>query len=155
MPLVQQCLLSLSKIGATMSWIDLRAKEKDLINYINNCNCKVVMIFEDLLPIMLKIADDIHADRIIVCSPKYYLKPVVKLLASLKDKQEGNSVSIPKDSRFIKFSDFIKEGKHTANVIPANFKKDRPSLIVQSSGSTGKSKQMCIQSTTSIPKSKK
>lgn len=142
MPLVQQCLLSLSKIGATMSWIDLRAKEKDLINYINNGNCKAVVVFEDLLPLIEKIAGDINAERVIVCSPKDYLNPAIRVLANLKDKKEGKNIVIPSDDRFIKFSDFIKEGKHTADVSTADFKIDRPSLIIQSSGSTGKPKQI-------------
>ena len=142
MPLVQQCLLSLSKIGATMSWIDLRVKEKDLINYINNGNCKAVVVFEDLLPLIEKISGEINAERVIVCSPKEYLSPVIKVLAGLKDKKEGKKIAIPSDSKFVKFSDFIKEGKHTADVRTADFKIDRPSLIVQSSGSTGKSKQI-------------
>ena len=142
MPLVQQCLLSLSKIGATMSWIDLRVKEKDLINYINNGNCKAVVVFEDLLPLIEKISGEINTERVIVCSPKEYLSPVIKVLAGLKDKKEGKKIVIPSDSKFVKFSDFIKEGKHTADVRTADFKIDRPSLIVQSSGSTGKSKQI-------------
>ena len=142
MPLVQQCLLSLSKLGATMSWIDLRAKEKDLINYINNGNCKVVVVFEDLLPLIEKIADDINAERVLVCSPKDYLNPAIRVLANLKDKKEGKKNLMPSDDRFIKFSDFIKEGMHTSDVSTANFKIDRPSLIIQSSGSTGKPKQI-------------
>lgn len=142
MPLVQQCLLSLSKIGATMSWIDLRVKEKDLINYINNGKCRVVVVFEDLLPLIEKIADDINVERVVVCSPKEYLNPFIKVLANLKDKKEGKKIIIPSDDRFVKFSDFIKEGKNTGNVSPINFKIDRPSLIVQSSGSTGKPKQI-------------
>ena len=142
MPLVQQSLLSLSKIGATMSWIDLRAKEKDLINYINNGNCKVVVVFEDLLPLIEKIAGDINAERVIVCSPKDYLNPAIRVLANLKDKKEGKNIVMPSDDRFVKFPDFIKEGKHTADVQTADFKIDRPSLIIQSSGSTGKPKQI-------------
>lgn len=142
MPLVQQCLLSLSKIGATMSWIDLRAKEKDLINYINNGNCKVVIVFEDLLPLIEKIAGDINAERVVICSPKDYLNSAIRVLANLKDKKDGKKIEIPSDDRFVKFSDFIKEGRHMADVAPANFKIDRPSLIIQSSGSTGKPKQI-------------
>ena len=142
MPLVQQCLLSLSKIGAIISWIDLRTKEKDLINYINNGSCKVLVVFEELLPLIEKIADDISVERIIICSPKEYLKTPVKLLVDIKDKIEGKRIEIPLDDRFVKFSDFLKEGKHIADVVPANFKVDRPSLIVQSSGSTGKAKQI-------------
>lgn len=142
MPLVQQCLLSLSKIGATMSWIDLRTQEKDLITYINNSNSKAVVVFEDLLPLIEKIADDITAERIIVCSPKYYLNPAIRFLANLKDIKDGKKIVIPSDDRFIKFTDFIREGRHTADISTANFKIDRPSLIVQSSGSTGKAKQI-------------
>lgn len=142
MPLVQQCLLSLSKIGATMSWIDLRCKEKDLINYINNSNCKVIVVFEDLLPLIEKISSDINVERVVVCSPKEYLNPLVKTLATLKDKKEGKKIVIPNDDKFIKLSDFIKEGNNAYNVNTADFRKDRPSLIVQSSGSTGKPKQI-------------
>lgn len=142
MPLVQQCLLSLSKIGATMSWVDLRTQDKDLITYINNTKSKVVVIFEDMLPLIEKIVDDINVERVVVCSPKQYLNSVIRVLANLKDKKEGKKIIIPSDDRFVKFSDFIKEGRHIADVNPANFKIDRPSLIVQSSGSTGKAKQI-------------
>ena len=142
MPLVQQCLLSLSKIGATMSWIDLRTQAKDLINYINNSNSKAIVVFEDMLPLIEKIVDDISVERIIVCSPKQYLNPAIRFLANIKDKKDGKKIVIPSDARFIKFSNFIKEGKRISDVSTANFKIDRPSLIVQSSGSTGKAKQI-------------
>lgn len=142
MPLVQQCLLSLSKIGATMSWIDLRTQEKDMITYINNTNSKVVIVFEDMLPVVENIIDDITAERVLVVSPKQYLNPAIRFLADLKDKKDSKKVVIPSDDRFVKYSEFIKEGRHTADVSPANFKLDRPSLIVQSSGSTGKAKQI-------------
>lgn len=142
MPLVQQCLLSLSKIGATMSWIDLRSKANDLIYYINNNKCKVVVIFEDVLPIIEQIIDKINVERVVVCSPREYLPPVVKVLANLKDKKDGKVVRIPNEKRFVAFSDFVKEGKNAVRVSPVDFKIDRPSLIVQSSGSTGKSKQI-------------
>lgn len=142
MPLVQQSLLALSKIGATMSWIDLRTQEQDLINYINNGKSKVVVVFDEMLPLIENIIDDINVERVIVCSPKEYLNPAIRFLANLKDKKEGKKIEIPSDDRFVKFSDFIKEGKNTSSVSTANFKEDRPSLIIQSSGSTGKAKQI-------------
>ena len=142
MPLVQQCLLSLSKIGATMSWIDLRTQEKDMITYINNTNSKVVVVFEDMLPVVENIIDDLTAERVVVVSPKQYLNPAIRVLANLKDKKDGKKIVIPSDNRFINYSNFIKVGRHTADVSTANFKIDRPSLIVQSSGSTGKAKQI-------------
>ncbi len=142
MPLVQQCLLSLSKIGATMSWIDLRSKPNDLIKYINNSKSKIIVVFDDFLPVIEQIIDKVNVSRVVVVSAKDFLSPVIRTLAILKDKKEGKQIVIPNDSRFVKFSDFMKEGKNSVRVSTANFKIDRPSLIVQSSGSTGKPKQI-------------
>lgn len=142
MPIVQQSLLSLSKIGATMSWIDLRAKEKDLIKYINNSDCKTLIVFEDMLPLIESIIDETDVNKVIVSSPKDYLSPIVKLLATLKDKKDGKKVKMPDDKRFVRFNDFIKNIVDSETLTPAKFEKDRPSLIIQSSGSTGKPKQI-------------
>lgn len=140
-PIVQQCLLSLSKIGATMAWVDLRTKEKDVIKYINNTNCKIVVIFEEMIPLIKNIINETDIKKVIVSSPKDYLSPIVKILATIKNKCERKEVVLPQDKRFIKFNDFIKEG-NIENILPVKFEKERPSLIVQSSGSTGKPKQI-------------
>lgn len=142
MPIVQQCLLSLSKIGATMSWIDLRSKSKDLIKYINNSNCKTIVVFEDMLPLVESIINETDVKKVVVSSPKDYLLPMVKILATLKDKKEGKKIILPNDPRFVRFSDFIKNVDMHSLISPVPFEKDRPSLIVQSSGSTGKPKQI-------------
>ena len=141
-PIVQQCLLSLSKIGAKMAWIDLRTKGKDLIKYINNSGCKTIVVFDEVLPLIESIINETDVNKVIVSSPKDYLSPVVKVLATLKDKKDGKKIIIPNDSRFITFNDFIKIGNNIDDIKPVKFEKDRPSLIVQSSGSTGKAKQI-------------
>ena len=142
MPIVQQSLRALSKLGATMSWIDLRSKGKDLIKYINNSNCKTIIVFEDLVPLIESIIDETDVKKVIVSSPKDYLSPMIKVLATLKDKKEGKTIKLPNDSRFVRFNDFIKNVDTNDLVKPVSFEKDRPSLIVQSSGSTGKPKQI-------------
>jgi len=142
MPIVQQCILALSKIGATMAWVDLRSKGKDIIKYVNSTNCKTVVVFEDILPLIESVIDETDIKKVVVSSPKDYLSPVVKVLATLKDKTEGKKIVIPKDNRFVRFSDFLKEGNRIETLSPISFEKDRPSLIVQSSGSTGKPKQI-------------
>lgn len=116
MPIVQQSLLSLSKIGATMSWIDLRSKAKDVIRYINSSNCKTIIVFEDMLPLIESIIDETDVKKVVVSSPKDYLSPVVKMLATLKDKRDGKKVVLPDDSRFVRFNDFIK-GMDSNNLI--------------------------------------
>lgn len=142
MPIVQQCMLALSKIGATIAWVDLRSKGKDIIKYVNNTNCKTLVVFEDILPLIESIIDETDVKKVIVSSPKDYLSPFVRVLANLKDKAEGKTVVIPKDERFIKFADFIKKSNEMETLSAISFEKDRPSIIVQSSGSTGKPKQI-------------
>lgn len=142
MPIVQQSLLSLSKIGATMSWIDLRSKPKDVLRYINSGNCKTIIVFEDMLPLIESIIDETDVKKVIVSSPKDYLSPKIKVLAMLKDKKDGKKIVLPNDPRFVRFNDFIKNVDTNNLITPVSFEKDRPSLIVQSSGSTGKPKQI-------------
>lgn len=142
MPIVQQSLLSLSKIGATMSWIDLRSKPKDVLRYINSGNCKTIIVFEDMLPLIESIIDETDVKKVVVSSPKDYLSPIIKVLAMLKDKKDGKKIVLPNDPRFVRFNDFIKNIDTNNLITPVSFEKDRPSLIVQSSGSTGKPKQI-------------
>ena len=111
MPIVQECLLALSKIGATMSFVDLRTKEKDLIKYINGSNSKTIVVFEDMIKLVQNIINETDVEKVIICSPKDYLPPVIRMLANLKDKKEGKSIVFPNDNRFINAKEFIKAVK--------------------------------------------
>ena len=142
MPIVQQCLLSLSKLGATMSWIDLRAKGKNLIKYINSSNSETLVVFEDMLPLIESVINETNVKRVIVSSPKDYLSPFIRVLSTLKDKKDGKKILIPNDRKFVRFSDFINTSKGIEEIQPVAFEKERPSIIIQSSGSTGKAKQI-------------
>lgn len=142
MPIVQENLLALSKIGATSKWIDLRIKGKDLIKNINESNCKMLVIFDGITPAIEEIINETDVTKVLVASPKDYLNPFIRVLANAKDKKEGKQIIMPKDNRFIKYNDFLKTGNIDSILKPVNFEKDRPSLIVQSSGSTGKAKSI-------------
>ena len=140
MPVVQECLLTLSKIGCTASWIDLRAKGKDLIKYINSTESEYLIAFENMVPIINEIINETNVKKVIVCSPKDYLNPIIKVLANLKDKKDGKEIELP-NKKFVKMTSFVKN-VNNVNILPVGFEKDRPSQIVQSSGSTGKPKQI-------------
>ena len=142
MPIVQETLLAISKLGASISFIDLRCKAKDIINYINNSDCKTVIVFEDILPLVSAIIDETNVQKVIVCSAKDYLSLAGKMFVTFKDRKDNKKIVIPDDPRFIRFSDFISKYGRSEEVIPISFEKDRPSLIVQSSGSSGKPKQI-------------
>lgn len=142
MPLAQENLIACSKLGATSVWLDLRTKEKDLIQKINETNCQVLVIFDQLTPLVEKILSETDVKKVLVASPKDYLNPFIKVLANIKDKKEGKQIVLPKNKKFSKYQEFIKTGDLYNEVKPANFEEDRISVIAQSSGSTGVSKSI-------------
>ena len=141
-PAVQQNLLALSKIGAISKWIDLRSKDKDLIKNLNSSNCKFVVAFEEMTPLFEKIVNETDVEKVLISSPKDYLPSVIRVLAKIKDKKEGKLITLPEDTRFMKFTDFVKTGDKNSALKPVFFEKDRPTLSIQSSGSTGKAKNI-------------
>ncbi len=142
MPIVQENLLALNKIGAISKWIDLRIKEKDFIKNINESNCKILVIFDGIADKVQNIASETNLEKIIVASPKNYLNPVIQILANIKDKREGKTISLSENKLFIKYEDFLKTGAIISDVPAVTFIKDKPSIIVQSSGSTGIAKSI-------------
>ena len=58
MPIVQEDLLALSKLGATSKWIDLRIKGKDLIRNINDSECKILVIFDGVTSVIQEIINE-------------------------------------------------------------------------------------------------
>jgi acyl-coenzyme A synthetase/AMP-(fatty) acid ligase len=143
-PVVQENMLALSKVGATQKWIDLRIKERDLINNLNESDVRTVVAFDEVVgPLLEKIIDETNVERVILSNPKDYLNPIIRKLATFKERyKEGKVPFVTEDKRFIRLEDFIKTGKNKDIVTPAPFDKDRPSIIVQSSGSTGKAKSI-------------
>ena len=140
-PEASMFLLALNKIGAISKWIDLRVKADDLREYINEHQSKHVIIFDMLLESMKNIIDDTSVQKVIVVNPVESLGIIPKALYGFKGIISGNDNIYRKDKRFIRYSDFININS-TSKVNPNTFDKDRPSLIIQSSGTTGKAKSI-------------
>ena len=69
MPIVQENLLALSKIGATSKWIDLRIKGKDLVKNINESNCQVLVVFDGVIDAIMEIIDETEVSNVLVAPP--------------------------------------------------------------------------------------
>lgn len=85
-----------------MSWIDLRSKPKDVVRYINSSNCKTVIVFEDMLSLIESIIDENDVRKVVVSSSKDYLSPIVKVLATLKDKKDEKNWVLTKIQFLVK-----------------------------------------------------
>jgi len=128
-------LLALNKLGVVSKWIDIRASKMDIEQSANESDCRALVAFDILLPKIEKILNSTKLERVIIIKPLGTLPKMAQLLYSIKNKYK-----LPDDSRYIYFNNFIKTGKATAAVGCVPFDPNRPSVMIQSSGTTGKPK---------------
>ncbi len=133
-------LLPLNKIGAVSKWFDVRAGEKDIEDYANDSGCKCIVIFDMLLPKVQKILDNTCLKSVIVISPVDSLSSIKRALFKLKSKVDKTYMEPPNDKRYIAFRNLMKTGNPLAAIPCAKFSKDKPTVMIQSSGTTGKPK---------------
>lgn len=147
---VMVILLSLNKLGAVTKWFDIRAGAKDIAECANEGNCKLLIAFDMLLPKIEPIINNTTLEKVLVVRPTDYLPAPAQMIYSLKARR------IPKDSRVLRFKKFVKGGNANNNIACVPFDKDRPSIMIQSSGTTGKPKTIVhsdYSATTSAQKS--
>ncbi len=128
-------LLALNKIGVVSKWFDIRASEKDIEIYANESNCKVIIAFDMLLPKIQLVLDKTNLDKVIIIKPVGSLPKSVRIAYSIK-----NISRLPKDPRYMYFSDLMKTGNIHTTPVCIPFGKNRPSIMIQSSGTTGRPK---------------
>ncbi len=125
-PEVAPVLLGVNKLGASSYWMDASAKPTDMLEHINLHNIKTLIVYEALLPIVVGILEYTQLERIIVVKSWFPL-----------GKQDCNAL----DKRFVEYRNFI-DSAVGEDVLPSVFCKDKPTIVVQSSGSTGRSKSI-------------
>lgn len=128
-------LLALNKIGVISKWFDVRASEKDIKCYANDSNCRYLIAFDILIDRIKRALDDTRLEKVLIIKPTDCLSKILQIGYTLKNK-----IKLPKDTRYILFNDFIKNNTLSANAPCVEFDKNRPSIMIQSSGTTGKPK---------------
>lgn len=133
-------LLAINKIGAVSKWFDIRASKKDIEEYANSSNCKCMIAFDMLMPKIENVVEETSIEKVIIINPADYLPKYKKALYNLKCKKEGTFNPLPNKKEFVYFEDFLKEGSKKSDITCAPFDAERPSIMIQSSGTTGKPK---------------
>lgn len=124
-PQVDSALLGINKIGAISYWMDASLKPNDILHYIIDNDIEEMIVSDPFKAIFEEIID------------KTNLKRVVFVPVNPFDIRRIQS----KDERFIDYRDFINV-KIDKSIKCVKYDRERPSVIVQSSGSTGKSKSI-------------
>lgn len=128
-------LLALNKLGIVSKWFDIRAGEMDIKDYANDSNCRCLITFDLLLPRIQLILDQTCLEKVLVIYPSDSLS-----LAKQTAYNLFKANRIPKDARYISFKKFISTLNDGSKTNSVSFDKSRPSIMIQSSGTTGKPK---------------
>lgn len=132
--------LALNRIGCIQRWFDIRVNEKILSNYINDSNCKCLIAIDALVPVILKTLPMTKLRTVLIVHPSSSLPIIKKTLYSIKYRKSIKQLQF-QDSRIQEFWHFFhRNGQQTALLPDILFNKNRPSVMIQSSGTTGKPK---------------
>ncbi|MDD4734451.1 MAG: class I adenylate-forming enzyme family protein [Bacilli bacterium] len=135
-------LLALNKIGAVSKWLDIRASANDLEHYLTEHDCKVMVSLDMITPKIGEIINNTDISKVLTISPSDSLSLFQRLGYKLKNKLNGNNIAIPSESRFIPYQEFIKQVNGNVDIEVNKFDKEKPSVIIQSSGTTGIAKSI-------------
>lgn len=141
-------LLALNKLGAISRWFDVHASEFDIANYANDSNCKYMIIFDLLLPRITKVLYRTNLEKVLVIHPTDSLSKIMQMMYGVKASK------IPKDERYERFPKFIKRNCKGEDFSCVAFDRNRQSIMIQSSGTTGKP-QIIVHSDYSVTSSVK
>ena len=128
-------LLALNKIGVVSKWFDVRASEKDIECYANDSNCRYLIAFDMLIDRIKLALDNTNLEKVLIIKPTDCLSAIIQIVYAIKNK-----IRLPKDTRYHLFKNFVKDNYTNSNIPCVSFDKDRPSIMIQSSGTTGKPK---------------
>ncbi|MBR0226995.1 MAG: acyl--CoA ligase [Clostridia bacterium] len=132
--------LAINRIGCIQRWFDVRVNEKILSEYIINSKSKCLIAMDFLLPVIRGIIETTGIKSVLIVHPSSCMHSAMKALYSIKHRKETQAYKYH-DDRIHEFWDYLKTGHYAGVSLPQlPFDKARPSVMVQSSGTTGKPK---------------
>lgn len=137
-PEVAYVFYAINKIGAVANMLDPRTNESTLQDCITDSNSKLLISLDSVCEKFYSIVDNTKLEQIVSISALESLPKPIQFLAKMKDK----SLNVPeiKDSRFINWNKFLKDGRNYNLNTTGSFIDDAPAVIAYTGGTTGKPK---------------
>ncbi len=130
---------ALNKLGAIANIIDPRTSTNGIHEYLLEAESTVALTLEDALEKVLKAAEGLKIEKVLVVSPAQSLPPFIKAAYRLKHPRVRYS-----DPRCLSWKELFKLGSGKGKVIAPEYIPDRPAAIVHTGGTTGTPKGVVL-----------
>ncbi len=157
-------MLACSKIGAVANFLNPMFTAEQMTDRINDTEAELLFVLDKMYPYIAVAIDKTCIKRVIVIPATGSLPIVVRVLAALKEKHDAKLKAAMKKEKYCTWREFIKAGNRRGGALPlppvltcsregqspsptateAPYEKDRPVVMVYSSGTTGASKGIVL-----------
>lgn len=128
-------------IGAISHMVHPLSAEKEILFYIKDSNCKLVLTVNGLYKKFVRPVTEAKVEHFVLADLKDALNPIMKIGYQLTTGRKIKK--IPADSKAIMWKDFIKNVKgYEAEYV--NGSKDDTAVVLYSGGTTGTSKGVAL-----------
>ena len=137
LPLCPEALvvfLALNKIGAVSRWFDLRCAGTDILSYAQESNCRLIVTIDVVIPKVQGILNNCKVQNVLFCKATESASIIPRIIQGIK-----NDVKIPNNDTFLSWKAFFEKYKGQDSPC-VKYEQNRPKLMIQSSGTTGKPK---------------
>lgn len=130
---------ALNKLGAVVNAVDPRINPELIRDQINETDSKMVVTLDAVSPKIKKVESELKTQNIVTVSPNTSLPVMKKVLKGAMDKVKDQ---VPDTYDYRDYSEFKKNDKYHFDIkdLLKKFDKDKPALIVHTTGTTGKPK---------------
>lgn len=136
-------VLACSKIGAIANFINPLFSHDQIIDRINDTESDWIFVLDVMYPYVEKALPNTSIKNVVIIPVNRSMGYPTKLLASLKSKTK-KIIKSQKPYNLKHWNEFEKIGTSYKGETEALYKKDRPVIMVYSSGSTGASKGILL-----------
>ena len=125
------CVYALNKIGAVTNMIHPLAGTEETLNYINEVQSRIVVIFDGAYKAIADVIGKTSAEKVVVASPADSLPLALKIAYNLKSQKHKYDGSV-----FQEWKSFIRDGE---GIVVKAAKKDchEMAIISHTGGTTG------------------
>ncbi len=133
-------ILALCRIGAVANMLNPFFEEQQMIDRITETKANILVVLDRLYKNISAFADKLSVKKRIIIPVTNSMPTAVKIAAKLK----LGKTDITYDDSTIVWNDFIKKSERNEPTADAGYEKDRPFVMVYSSGTTGSSKGIVL-----------